>query len=181
VRKRRNADPSFYAHARSVGAALALQLWRKAAGCPVDFVAIVAATAVSLIIVVNAVFLQSGSRPAPFFVNPKPLQAAVTNPAKPAAPAVPARPALTTMVPQPVSVRRNDPIADLIGPSPRIAAVQRVLSDYGYGQLKPSGVLDIATSAAIERFERERKLPVTGRVSDRLVTDLAAMAGHPLE
>ena len=61
-------------------------------------------------------------------------------------------------------MRRNDPIADLIGPSPRIVAVQRALSDYGYGQLKPSGTLDGPTSAAIEKFEREHRLPVTGRV-----------------
>ncbi len=85
------------------------------------------------------------------------------------------------IAPQPVAVRRNDPIADLIGPSPRIAAVQRALSEYGYGQIKPTGVLDDATSAAIEKFEREHKLPVTGRVSDRLVSELAAMVGHPLE
>jgi peptidoglycan hydrolase-like protein with peptidoglycan-binding domain len=79
------------------------------------------------------------------------------------------------------SPRRNDPIADLIGPSPRILAVQRVLSDYGYGQIKPSSVLDDATSEAIERFEREHKLPVSGRVSDRLVGALGAMTGHPIE
>jgi hypothetical protein len=181
VRKRRNPDPPFYARAASASAALALRLWCKATGRPVDFVAIVAAVAVSLIIIVNAVFLQSGSHPAPFFVNPKPLQAVVNNPSRPAEPALPGHPAMTTITPQPVSVRRNDPIADLIGPSPRIAAVQRVLSDYGYGQLKASGVLDDATIAAIEKFERERRLPVTGRVSDRLVTGLAAMAGHPVE
>ena len=86
-----------------------------------------------------------------------------------------------TIAPQQVAARRNDPIADLIGPSPHIAAVQRALSEYGYGQLKLSGVLDDATSTAIEKFEREHKLPVTGRVSDRLVSDLGAMVGRPLE
>ena len=59
--------------------------------------------------------------------------------------------------------------------------MQRALSDYGYGQIKPSGILDEPTSAAIEKFEREHKLPVTGRVSDRLVGELAAMVGQPLE
>ena len=59
--------------------------------------------------------------------------------------------------------------------------MQRALSDYGYGQIKPSGILDDATSAAIEKFERERKLPVTGAVSDRLVRELSAMVGHPLQ
>ena len=34
---------------------------------------------------------------------------------------------------------------------------------------------------AIEKFEREHKLPVTGRVSDRLVSELTAMIGHPVE
>ena len=79
--------------------------------------------------------------------------------------------AVATIAPQPVAVRRNDPIADLIGPSPRSVAVQHALSDYGYGQIKPSGVLDEATSAAIGKFEREHKLPVTGRITDRLLTN----------
>jgi peptidoglycan hydrolase-like protein with peptidoglycan-binding domain len=60
-------------------------------------------------------------------------------------------------------------------------AVQRVLANYGYGQIKPSGILDDATSQAIEKFEREHKLPVSGRVSDRLVNELAAMTGHPVQ
>ena len=65
------------------------------------------------------------------------------------------RPRPPQTVPMPVpSPRRNDPIADLIGPSPRILAVQRVLSNYGYGQIKPTGMLDDATSQAIEKFER---------------------------
>ena len=66
-------------------------------------------------------------------------------------------------------------------PSPRIMAVQRVLSNYGYGQIKLSGMLDDPTSQAIEKFEREHKLPVSGRLSDRLVNELAAMTGHPIE
>ena len=60
-------------------------------------------------------------------------------------------------------------------------ALQRALSDFGYGQIKPSGTVDAETSAAIEKFERERKLPITGQVSDRVVRELAAMTGRPLE
>jgi len=146
-----------------------------------DFAAVSAAAAVSLIIIVNAVFLQSGSRPAPFFVNSGPMQVTGNSAPKPAEPSVAAPSVAATTVPQPVAVRRNDPIAELIGPSPRIAAVQRALTQYGYGQIKPSGVLDDATSTAIETFERGHKLPITGRVSDRLVSDLAALVGHPLE
>jgi peptidoglycan hydrolase-like protein with peptidoglycan-binding domain len=146
-----------------------------------DFAAVLAAVVVSLIIIVNAVFLQSGSRPAPFFVNSGPIQVTGNSPPKPVEPSVPALSAAAMTAPQPVVARRNDPIAELIGPSPRIAGVQRALAQYGYGQIKPSGVLDDATSAAIETFERGHKLPITGRVSDRLVSDLAALVGHPLE
>jgi peptidoglycan hydrolase-like protein with peptidoglycan-binding domain len=59
--------------------------------------------------------------------------------------------------------------------------VQRVLTQYGYGQLKPTGTIGSDTQAAIQKFERERKLPVTGQMSDRLVRDLVAMTGHPID
>lgn len=65
--------------------------------------------------------------------------------------------------------------------SHRVAAVQRALTEYGYGQLKPTGVIGADTQAAIQRFERARKLPVTGQVSDRLVRELAVTTGHPIE
>jgi hypothetical protein len=155
-------------------------LWARTTRRPVDSFAILAAGAASFIIIVNAVFLQSGSHPAPFFATPKPAQSVLVNPPKPTAP-LPGRLVATPVAPQAVAIRRDDPIADLIGPSPRVAAVQRALSDYGYGQIKPSGILDDATSIAIEKFERERKLPITGQVSDRLVAALTAMVGHPLE
>jgi peptidoglycan hydrolase-like protein with peptidoglycan-binding domain len=83
--------------------------------------------------------------------------------------------------PATVPPTRNDPINDALAPSKRVVAVQRALADYGYGQIRPSGLLDRETKAAIERFERERKLPVTGAVSDRLARELAAVTGRPLE
>jgi hypothetical protein len=70
--------------------------------------------------------------------------------------------------------------AELSGPR-RVAAVQRTLTEYGYGQLKPTGTVGTDTQAAILKFERERKLPVTGQVSDRLVRELAAAVGRPIE
>lgn len=77
---------------------------------------------------------------------------------------------------------RGDPIAELIEPSPRrVLAVQRALAEAGYGQIKPTGVYGPDTRAAIEKFERERKLPITGQISDRLVRELAALTGEPLE
>jgi peptidoglycan hydrolase-like protein with peptidoglycan-binding domain len=59
--------------------------------------------------------------------------------------------------------------------------VQRVLTEYGYGQLRATGTVGADTQAAIQKFERDRKLPVTGQVSDRLVRELSAMIGHSID
>jgi len=74
-----------------------------------------------------------------------------------------------------------DPIAKLIAPSKRIVSIQRALADFGYGQIKATGVYDPETRSAIEKFERDHRLPVTGQISDRFVRELAAMTGRPLE
>jgi hypothetical protein len=163
---------------------------------PVDSFAVIGAAAATLVIIVNATFLQSGAQPAPFVAAPAPPLAAADAKPKPAAQGTLTPADLTPThavsaqhqqqvaavpLPMPPPVRRNDPIADLIGPSPRILAVQRILSEFGYGQIKPSGTLDEATSAAIEKFEREHKLPVSGRVSDKLISGLVAMTGRPIE
>jgi len=63
----------------------------------------------------------------------------------------------------------------------RVAAVQRALTEYGYGQLKPTGAIGADTQAAITKFERDRKIPVTGQMSDRLVRELTAMIGHSID
>jgi peptidoglycan hydrolase-like protein with peptidoglycan-binding domain len=98
------------------------------------------------------------------------LQAIVRSPpkgAKLAGSAAPARPPAA--------------VPDRPAPSRRVVAVQRALAEYGYGQIKPTGLVDAETQAAIEKFERERKLPVTGQPSDRVTRELAALTGRPLE
>jgi peptidoglycan hydrolase-like protein with peptidoglycan-binding domain len=82
---------------------------------------------------------------------------------------------------QPVAIQHNDPIAALLAPSGRIVSVQRALTDFGYGPLKPTGLYDTATRSAIERFEKARRRPVTGQITDQLVRDLATLTGRPLE
>ena len=76
---------------------------------------------------------------------------------------------------------RVDSVPVSVGGSHRVAAVQRALTEYGYGQLKPTGVVGSDTQVAIQKFEKARKLPVTGQVSDRLVRELAATIGHSIE
>ncbi|MHB0772716.1 peptidoglycan-binding domain-containing protein [Bradyrhizobium sp. 5.13L] len=100
------------------------------------------------------------------------------------------------------STRSNDPMTNLVKattstppsalrpPAPipaqspaarRIAGVQRALSEYGYGNLKITGTMSGETQSAIQKFEREHKMQVTGQVSDRLLRELAAAIGHPVE
>jgi hypothetical protein len=178
VRKRRNDSRGVVAAIGRIAGSLVLLLWAKVARRPVDSVALLAALAASLIIIVNAVFLQAAPRPAPFLMTASPPAAGVRGSALANPPIHPAQGSRMSQVsPTP----HSDPIAQLIDTSSRIMAVQRVLSDYGYGQIKPNGVLDPPTSAAIEKFEREHNLPVTGRISERLLTDLALMSGRPLE
>lgn len=76
---------------------------------------------------------------------------------------------------------RVDSVPVSVGGSHRVAAVQRALTEYGYGQLKPTGIVGSDTQAAIQKFEKARRLPATGQVSDRLVRELAAMIGHSIE
>lgn len=59
--------------------------------------------------------------------------------------------------------------------------MQRALTDYGYGQLKPTGTVGSDTQAAIQKFERDRKLAVTGQMSDRLVRELSAATGRAID
>lgn len=168
---------------------LVARTWAHVAERPVDSFAMLGAAAATFAIVVNAAFLQSGSHPTPYFANPAPDPATLQIPRRPAdmmathsVPVPRAQPATApAAAPPPQAARHNDPIAELIGPSPRITAVQRALTQYGYGQIRPSGMLDGPTSEAIEKFERDHKLPVDGRVSDRLVGELSAMVGHPIE
>jgi len=76
---------------------------------------------------------------------------------------------------------RDDPIAALLAPSPRIVAVQRALTDFGYGPVKPTGAYDAPTRTAIERFEKARHRPITGQINDQLVRDLSALTGRPID
>ena len=96
--------------------------------------------------------------------------------AAPAAPSMIARPPASIPVPS-----RSETSANLVSGARRVAAVQRVLTEYGYGQLKPTGTVGTETQAAIQKFERERKIPVTGQISDRLVRELTAVIGRPID
>ena len=89
----------------------------------------------------------------------------------------------------------RDPIAELImngdarPPAPvgqtdtkRITlSAQKALAKLGYGPVKNEGRLDDSTRNAIERFEKDRKLPVTRELSPRTQRELAAASGLRIE
>lgn len=87
----------------------------------------------------------------------------------------------TTSTPQ-SAMRPPAPIPVAQSPAARrIAGVQRALSEYGYGNLKITGAMSGETQSAIQKFEREHKMQVTGLLSDRLLRELGAAIGHPVE
>lgn len=170
-------------------------LFRALGNSPRDAIGLFVALLAAGAILTNALYMQPGPHPAPIFsVKPRPVAepAAVVTAVPRARPDIGPRvlpaPVVTAprieTVPLPMPAPRaavRDPIADLIAPQPRVTAVQRALNDYGYGPVKATGVYGAETVTAIEKFERDRKLPVTGQISPRLMRELAALTGRPLE
>jgi pimeloyl-ACP methyl ester carboxylesterase len=128
-------------------------------------------------------------RPAPSPPLPPMRPAAAAAPAPTSAPAVANPPAVPLPAPKPIPSR--DPIGDLIRSTEtgsfapkdaaKVMAAQRALTKLGYGELKSDGVIGPGTRQAIEKFERDRKLAVTGELSPRTLRELSARAGFPIE
>jgi hypothetical protein len=176
-------------------------LWKK------DWIAGVVAVVAAGAIVTNAAFLQKGQHPAPLFAakpvavpapapkSPRVVGQELTGPAPAAKPvSAPAEPQKVEpqkieqvamprpRAPQSGAAERSDPIGELIAPSSkRILAVQKALADYGFGQIRPNGVLGPETREAIVQFERSRRMPVTGQISPRLIRELSALTGRAID
>jgi Putative peptidoglycan binding domain len=120
-------------------------------------------------------------RPRPLEAEPKSVEKPTEAPPAAARIVSPAAGPAVTRPPASIAAStHSDPVGDLIVSARRIAAVQRALTEFGYGQLKPTGVAGTDTQAAIQKFERERKLPVTGQISDRLIRELDAVTGRTI-
>jgi Putative peptidoglycan binding domain len=116
----------------------------------------------------------TSAAPATTSVAPATASVAATSAAPVSTSAIPRPPA-----PIPVTSRADANLGP--GGSRRVAAVQRALTEYGYGQLKPTGTIGPDTQAAIAKFERDRKIPATGQMTDRMVRELSAMIGHAID
>ena len=98
-----------------------------------------------------------------------------------AAPVTPSNAAPSNIVRPPAPTPTASRDAGPASASRRVASVQRALTEYGYGQLKPTGTVGSDTQVAIVKFERERKIPATGQMNERLVRELSAMIGHSID
>jgi hypothetical protein len=120
----------------------------------------------------------------PKTVDPKTADPKGADPLTNLVKATSAAPQATSSIPRPPAAIPVSSRSDsMLGPggSRRVAAVQRALTEYGYGQLKPTGTVGSDTQAAIVKFERERKIPATGQMNERLVRELSAMIGHSID
>ena len=64
--------------------------------------------------------------------------------------------------------------------STRVLLVQKALLKLGY-VLRPDGVMGATTRQAIEKFERERGFPARGELTPKVLREIAARSGIPLE
>ena len=62
----------------------------------------------------------------------------------------------------------------------RVTQAQKALSKLGYGPIATDGKFGSTTRQALEKFERDRKLPVTGALGPRTSKQLAAFSGLPV-
>lgn len=118
--------------------------------------------------------------PLPLDAAPAPVATPVP-PAKPAAPR--AAPAAAPAAPMAEKAAASP--ADLLPPgdvpvSPRVMDIQKALARLGYGPIRIDGIFGAATEEAIQRFERDRRLPVTGQMSDRVIRELTAVSGFTI-
>jgi hypothetical protein len=156
----------------------------------------------------NALFFQKGQHPAPLFAPKSDAQAnapaSLPVPTPPQSVALPPeRPAdlapRKDSAPPPASAssasaQPRDAIGDLLrgGQAPQsadpkleqartLASAQRALNRLGYGPIKADGLYGAGTKSAIEKFQRDRKLPVSGELSPRVLKELAAASGQTID
>lgn len=128
--------------------------------------------------------------PAPIVLAPSiplpPVKPAAPPP-KPAAPAQTAPAPIQSPVPlygTPAPAAAQNPASFRppaeIGVSARVMEIQKALASIGYGPVPIDGRVGATTQQAIQRFERDRRLPVTGEINEKLIRELNAVGGFSI-
>jgi len=158
------------------------QVLRVVARNPLRTLAVGLLLAGTAAIVLNAAFWQSADHPSPMFAT----RTAETTAAAPEVPAT----APVAAVPAPTAnPARVDELARLVETamadtpqinatpaSPNVVEAQQLLTQLGYEPGTIDGLFGARTRGAIEAFETARGIPVTGAVSDALLTQLRSAA-----
>lgn len=162
-------------------------------------------------VAINALYLQPVHHPAPVFEVPANAMPQDTQPEPaPAQVPVPvARSTAFSTAVQPMDDRalpatgfseppstpsaatgaqKPDMIADLItssaskppAPSPTVLNAQRALAKLGYS-IRPDGINGGSTRQAVERFERDNRLPVKGDLTPKIRRELSIATGIVIE
>lgn len=74
---------------------------------------------------------------------------------------------------------RTEPV--LTSDQRRILAAERALDRAGYGPLSVDGRFGADTREAVQRFQRDHRLPVTGQLDERVMRELANVTGIRME
>lgn len=72
------------------------------------------------------------------------------------------------------------PTQKSLTPSARVVAAQKALNRLGYGPIKADGVMGLTTKKALELFEKDRKMSVTGDLVSPTRRVLASQSGIPI-
>lgn len=177
-----------------------------AARRPGSVLVLVALSGGGLLFSWNALMKQPSPHPAPLFASAKPVPP-VEPPRRPdflagQAASPPARaeatPPAKPMADASVKTASNDAIGNLIrggdptssrspdakpasAPPARVVSAQKALAKLGYGPIESDGVYGSVTRQAIERFEKDRNIPVTGSLGQKTLKHLAARSGIQVE
>ena len=116
----------------------------------------------------------------------RPEPAALVSPASLPSPPLTEAPARPAVAGDPIGamIRASDPSPRPSAeprPDARLSTAQKALTKIGYGPLKPDGLMGTTTRQALERFERDHNLPVTGGLAARTSRQLASVSGTPIE
>jgi hypothetical protein len=127
-----------------------------------------------------AEMIRNSGQPAPAAAQPtRPTQATPS-----AAPSPAAAPAARTAARDPIAemIRMGGPVpvppanVGRSDPADIVLSGQRALARLGYS-VKVDGVMGSGTRQAIERFEQDRRLPVTGEFNGRTIRELSSHSG----
>lgn len=131
--------------------------------------------------------------PRPAALNAPPAAGALSPPPV----AIPPRSVAAPRDAEPASTKAPDSIGDILRASPanspggssskpsaieatRTLLVQKALMKLGY-VLRPDGVMGATTRQAIEKFERDRGWPPHGELTPKVMYEISARSGLPIE